>query len=156
MNSGRVETARALAATQRPSFHYRFSIADFRLLMDIGRSCHRTFSIVDRQSTIGNENLVFGCGRRRPCPTRWEEHGSGQGLNRINMNATSYEKRHCAPPAAVQRAAGHLRSMPLCGRCCCEKGVTFFRYPVKISFPDSAETPEKQVGAGGAEMNHGF
>jgi hypothetical protein len=31
-----------------------------------------------------------------------------------------------------------------------------FWYPVKISFLDSAETPEKQVGAGGAEMNHGF
>jgi hypothetical protein len=40
-------------------------IADFRLLMNIGRSCHTTFSIVNRQSAIGNENLVFGC-RRRP------------------------------------------------------------------------------------------
>jgi hypothetical protein len=30
--------------------------------MDFGRSCHTTFSIVNRQSAIGNENLVFGCG----------------------------------------------------------------------------------------------
>jgi hypothetical protein len=28
--------------------------------MDIGTSCHTTFSIVNRQSAIGNENLVFG------------------------------------------------------------------------------------------------
>jgi hypothetical protein len=35
-------------------------IFDCRLLMDIGRSCHTTFSIVNRQSAIGNEYLVFG------------------------------------------------------------------------------------------------
>jgi hypothetical protein len=35
-------------------------IFDCRLLMDIGRSCHTTFSIVNRKSAIGNENLVFG------------------------------------------------------------------------------------------------
>jgi hypothetical protein len=38
------------------------SIVDFRLLMGIGRSCRTTFSIVNRQSAIGNEKLVFGCG----------------------------------------------------------------------------------------------
>jgi hypothetical protein len=38
-------------------------IFDCRLLMDIGRSCHTTSSIVNRQSAIGKENLVFGCGR---------------------------------------------------------------------------------------------
>jgi hypothetical protein len=27
--------------------------------MDIGRSCHATFSIVNRQSAIGNENLAL-------------------------------------------------------------------------------------------------
>jgi hypothetical protein len=37
-------------------------IADFRLprrggLMDIGRSCHTTFSIGNRQSAIGNESM---------------------------------------------------------------------------------------------------
>jgi hypothetical protein len=30
--------------------------------MDIGRSCRTTFSIVNRQPAVGNENLVFGCG----------------------------------------------------------------------------------------------
>ena len=42
-------------------------IADFRLtrrggLIDRGGSCHTTFSIDNRQSAIGNEYLVFGCG----------------------------------------------------------------------------------------------
>jgi hypothetical protein len=32
----------------------RLPIADCRLLMDIGRSCHTTFSIGNRQSAIGN------------------------------------------------------------------------------------------------------
>jgi hypothetical protein len=39
---------------------FRLSIFDCPLLMHIGRSCHTTFSIVNRQSAIGNENLVFG------------------------------------------------------------------------------------------------
>jgi hypothetical protein len=43
-----------------PIVDCRFSIAYFGLLMDIGRSCHATFSIVNRQSAIDNENLVFG------------------------------------------------------------------------------------------------
>jgi hypothetical protein len=42
----------------------RFSIADFRLLMDIGRSCPTTFSIVNRQSAIGNETLVFSSAKK--------------------------------------------------------------------------------------------
>jgi hypothetical protein len=37
-------------------WNFRFSIADCRLLMDIGGSCHATFSFVNRQSAIGNEN----------------------------------------------------------------------------------------------------
>jgi hypothetical protein len=32
----------------------KLPIVDFRLLMDMGRSCHTTFSIVNRQSPIGN------------------------------------------------------------------------------------------------------
>jgi hypothetical protein len=36
-----------------PIVDCRLWIADFRLLMDIGRSCHTTFSIVSRQSAIG-------------------------------------------------------------------------------------------------------
>jgi hypothetical protein len=36
----------------------RFSIADCRLLMDFGMSCHTTFSIVNRQSAIGNESMI--------------------------------------------------------------------------------------------------
>ena len=84
------------------------------------------------------------------------QHRDGSAEVRCQVSGVSYEKRNCAPPAAVQRSAGHLRSMPSCGRCCCEKGLTFFRHPVKISFLDSAETSEAQVGTGGAEMNHGF
>jgi hypothetical protein len=38
-------------------------IADFRLMIDIRRSCHTTSAIDKQQSSIGNENLVFGCGR---------------------------------------------------------------------------------------------
>ena len=41
-------------------------------LMDIGGSCHTTFSIVNRQSAIDNENLVFGCDSRlRRTVSRW-------------------------------------------------------------------------------------
>jgi hypothetical protein len=42
-------------------------IFDCRLLIEIGRSCHTTSSIDNRQSAIGNENLVFGCGRAALC-----------------------------------------------------------------------------------------
>jgi hypothetical protein len=40
---------------------FRLAIGDWRFsrpggLMDIGRSCHTTFSIVNRQSPIANEN----------------------------------------------------------------------------------------------------
>jgi hypothetical protein len=55
---------------------HRAGIADFRLPIDpaeaglIGRggSCHITSSIDNRQSVIGNENLVFGCGYAALCP----------------------------------------------------------------------------------------
>jgi hypothetical protein len=47
-------------------------IADFpaaagRLLIDRGGSRHTTSSIDNRQSAIGNENLVFGCGYAALC-----------------------------------------------------------------------------------------
>jgi len=37
-------------------------IFDCRLLIDRAGSCHTASSIDNRQSAIGNENLVFGCG----------------------------------------------------------------------------------------------
>jgi hypothetical protein len=42
-------------------------IFDCRLLIDRGGSCHTTSSIDNRQSAIGNENLVFGCGYAALC-----------------------------------------------------------------------------------------
>jgi hypothetical protein len=36
-------------------------------LIDRGGSCHTTSSIDNRQSAIGNENLVFGCGYAALC-----------------------------------------------------------------------------------------
>jgi hypothetical protein len=44
----------------RPPGDWRLSIADCRLLVDIGRSCRTTFSIVNRQSAIGNYSPVSG------------------------------------------------------------------------------------------------
>ena len=44
----------------------RFWIADFRLLMDIGRTCHTTFSIVNHQSAIDNALACGGHTRGTP------------------------------------------------------------------------------------------
>ena len=46
-------------------------IFDCRLRMDIGTSCHTTFSIDNRQSAIGNENLVFGRGYAAANSSGW-------------------------------------------------------------------------------------
>jgi hypothetical protein len=46
------------------------AIADWRFPIDSGGSCHAAFSINNRQSAIGNENLVFGCGPRA-LPRSW-------------------------------------------------------------------------------------
>jgi hypothetical protein len=40
----------------------RFSIADCRLMMEIGSSCYTTSSIVNRQSAIGNELIPSALG----------------------------------------------------------------------------------------------
>ena len=50
------------AATWESNVAATRAIDDCRSLMDSGRSHHTGFLIVDRQSAIGNENLVFGCG----------------------------------------------------------------------------------------------
>jgi hypothetical protein len=59
--------------------NWRFSIGDCRLLIDGGGCCNTSFSIgnqaaaagqspiTNHQSPIGNENLVFGCGRAALC-----------------------------------------------------------------------------------------
>jgi hypothetical protein len=58
-------------------WNYRFSIADCSRsarLMHMGRSCHTTFSIVNRQSAIGDENLA-GMHGSGPC---YNEYGPSQ------------------------------------------------------------------------------
>jgi hypothetical protein len=54
----------------------------------------------------------------------------------------------------LTRGAGESGS-PL-RRAALQKGLALLRQSVNISLLDSAETPEEQVGTGGAKMDHGY
>jgi len=102
-------------------------IVDCRLLMHIGRSCNTTFSIVNRQSAIGNENLVFGCGRRPRCYNwllLWPEVVPIRGQ-------VSYE-------GSLEVFVNHLRSLA----CAFLLAGTCFAIPSAPDTPDQAAINE--------------